>query len=379
MNDLSSARQSAAQPARSSALPLLLGLFEKRIEGDDSLLELARLRFQQAGLDAEMHAETPEQHEQDLKFRPSEQRPVVLHLPRDFNLTEENTRRQVSRFAFQFAGRVCGMVLHDHPDLTARPEAFVQAARAMNSQLETIAATPKLFVEYAASLEPAAFAEFFGSIRELEHISACIDSGHLGIWQARRTFSQVHPGEDVCALKSQPASLPQLMPDVDAAVASALPVVLDLIRRVGALGKPLHFHLHDGHPLSTFSPFGVSDHLSFLAAIPLRFEHRGRRLAPLMFGQDGLKQIVAAALQAIAPEHVSLTLEIHPTFERRPLGDAAHLFRHWTDKTNAEKMNHWLRVLAQNQALVRRNVLTPHGTDARAYALQLRRQFGIHL
>lgn len=353
MNDLRSARQSKPQPARSSVLPLLLGLFEKRIEGDDSLLELARWRFQQAGLDAEMHAGTPEQLEQVLKFRPSEQRPVLLHLPRDFNLTEENTRRQVSRFASQFAGRVCGMVVHDHPDLAARPEAFVQAARAMNSQLGTITGTPRLFIEYAAGLEPAAFAEFFSSIRELEHISACIDSGHVGIWQARRTFSQIHPGQDVCALKSQPASLPQLMPDVDAAVASALPAVLDLIRRVGALGKPLHFHMHDGHPLSTFSPFGVSDHLSFLAEIPLRIEHRGRRSAPLMFGQDGLKQIVAAALQAVAPEHVSLTLEIHPTFEQLPLDDAAHLFRHWKDKTNAEKMNHWLSVLAQNRVLLR--------------------------
>ena len=42
---------------------MTLGLFEKRIEGDDALMELARLRFQQAKMGAEMHAATPEQLE----------------------------------------------------------------------------------------------------------------------------------------------------------------------------------------------------------------------------------------------------------------------------------------------------------------------------
>jgi len=40
---------------------MTLGLFEKRIEGDDALLELARLRFKQARMGAEMHAATPQQ------------------------------------------------------------------------------------------------------------------------------------------------------------------------------------------------------------------------------------------------------------------------------------------------------------------------------
>ena len=40
---------------QSNQPPLTLGLFEKRIDGDDCLLDLARLRFQQAGLGAEMH------------------------------------------------------------------------------------------------------------------------------------------------------------------------------------------------------------------------------------------------------------------------------------------------------------------------------------
>jgi hypothetical protein len=128
--------------------------------------------------------------------------------------------------------------------------------------------------------------------------------------------------------------------------------VLKLIEDLGTLGKPLHFHLHDGHPLSTFSPFGVSDHLSFLSEIPLSFEYAGRRAAPLMFGPAGLAQVVAKAIEAVGHERLSLTLEIHPTFGRLSLGDAAGLFTHWRDLAHAEQMNHWLSVLAQNHDLI---------------------------
>jgi len=72
---------------------------------------------------------------------------------------------------------------------------------------------------------------------------------------------------------------------------------------------------------------------------------------PLMFGPAGLARIVAKAIEAI--RDVSFTLEIHPTGERLLLGeDAAPLFGHWRDKTNAEQMNHWLSVLARNHALL---------------------------
>jgi hypothetical protein len=123
-----------------------------------------------------------------------------------------------------------------------------------------------------------------------------------------------------------------------------------LIEQLGELGKPVHFHLHDGHPLSTFSPFGISDHLSFLMEMPLNFEYRGRRSVPLMFGRAGLHQIVRKAVRAIGRERVSFTLEIHPVSGRLALGDASPLFSHWTDKTNAERMNQWLGVLRENHA-----------------------------
>jgi len=329
-----------------------LGLFEKRIEGDDNLMLLARQRFQQAGMGAEMHAVTPEELDQLLSFRPSEETPVILHLPRDFNLAEEVSRMGILDFATRFAGRISGMVLHDHAALTTAPAEYVEAAWKMDDQLEKINQCPLLFVEYAVGVEPAAFAGFFASIPDLDRISACIDISHIGIRQARAAYALSHGGEDVCALKSQGTRLPQLMTDVEAAVNAGATAALDAVEAISALKKPVHFHLHDGHPLSTASPFGVSDHLGFQAEIPLNFEYRGRRAVAPMFGPEGLAKVVSRAVQSMAPRGVSFTLEIHPTFERLSLGDAAPLFGHWADKTNAEQMNHWLGVLIQNHELL---------------------------
>jgi hypothetical protein len=153
-------------------------------------------------------------------------------------------------------------------------------------------------------------------------------------------------------LKNEPLRIPEKISDMETAVGAALPTVLDLIDALGKLGKPVHFHLHDGHPLSMFSPFEVSDHLSFLIEMPLNFEYRGRRTVPLMFGRSGLRQIVKKAVQAIGGERVSFTLEIHPVSGQLPLGDASPLFNHWRDKTNAERMNQWLAVLRENHAVL---------------------------
>ena len=35
-----------------------------------------------------------------------------------------------------------------------------------------------------------------------------------------------------------------------------------------------------------------------------------------------------------------------------PLADAASLFPNWRDTTNAERMNYWLNVLAENAMLI---------------------------
>jgi len=330
-----------------------LGLFEKRIEGDDCLMELARRRFQEAGMGTEMHADTPENLERTMKFRPSENAPTVVHLPRDFHLTEAQSQKRIVDFARRFAGRLWGMVIHDHAAMAARTQDYIAAAWKLDDQLEKIPQCPILFVEYAAGLEPGDFARFFSAIPDLDRINACIDIGHVGIRAARADFARNFGGEDICSLKSQSPRLPEVMAEVDAAVDAGSAAVLDLVEKITALKKPVHFHLHDGHPLSTFSPFGVSDHLSFFAEIPLNFEHRGRRAVVPMFGPDGLSKLVTRTLEWMGPRRSSFTLEIHPAGEQLPLGDDAPLFEHWADKTNAEKMNHWLSVLSRNHRLLR--------------------------
>jgi hypothetical protein len=333
-----------------------LGLFEKRIQGDDCLMELARLRFSQAGMGAEMHAATPEQLDWSLGFRPGKDAPVVVHLPRDFDLVEEKSQKRMVEFATRFAGQVHGFVMHDHVLMASRSEDYVAAAWKIEDLLEKISRCPILFVEYAAGLEPAHFAQFFADIRDLDRISACIDIGHVGIRAARACYAKMHRGDDVCALKSQGPSLPQVMSDVDHAVAEGAATVFGLVETISKLNKPVHFHLHDGHPLSRFSPFGVADHLSFDAEIPLNFEHRGRRSIGTMFGAVGLEKLVRKTLELNEPSMVSLTLEIHPGDGRLGLGDASSLFEHWADKTNAEQMNLWLMELKRNHELLRQAV-----------------------
>jgi hypothetical protein len=330
-----------------------LALFEKRMPGDDCLLELARQRFLAAKMGAEFHAGTPEQLDWLMHFRPWDASPVVIHLPRDFNLVEETSQKRILDLASRCAGRVSGLVLHDHPGMVARRNDYIDAAWKVESQLEKINGCPTLFIEYAAGLEPADFTQFFSSILDLTWISACIDIGHVGVRAARAAYARQHPGDDVCALKSRPANLPNLIGEIEAAVAAGAAAAFELVEAVCALKRPLHFHLHDAHPLSASSPFGLSDHLSFFAEIPINFVHRGRRTVAPMFGPEGLSKLVARTLGLTGSRPVSFTLEIHPTGERLPLHDAASaLFEHWNDKAHAEQMNHWLSVLSRNHLLL---------------------------
>lgn len=57
-------------------------LFQRRVEGDDALLELAGLRFAQAGLAAEVYAGTPGELEHVLRFLPPHPYLPVVHLNR---------------------------------------------------------------------------------------------------------------------------------------------------------------------------------------------------------------------------------------------------------------------------------------------------------
>jgi hypothetical protein len=332
------------------SFPPFLALFQKRIDGDDALLRLAGLRFKEAGLGTECYAQTPMELEEILRFRPAPQTPAVAHLDRAINVLEEEGRNLIMDFMTRFKDRVFGFVIHDQVEIRARFDDYVAALREVASAAKKVQGCPYLFVEYAVGLEFDLFIKIFKTIEDLERVSACIDIGHIGLRQARAAYLRHHPDKDICALAPHDPELPDVIEDVQGAVRTALDAVLHVIQALGGLAKPLHFHLHDGHPLST-SPLGISDHLSFLDEISIPFEHNNRRSLAPMFGPSGLSRIITLALALLGPERVSFTLEIHPPEGRLPLGDASYLFDHWKDKTNAERMHYWLRILNQNHQL----------------------------
>jgi hypothetical protein len=344
---MSSPSPASAEPEVVVTVPALHALFQRRVDGDDALLRLARLRFDQAGLAAEVYADNPDQLDWILGFAPSSPHRPVVHLSRQVNVLEEPSRAEVERFASRFGGRIGGLVVHDKKEMAGRTDDLVTGLRTLGARLGRGPDGPMLFLEYAAGLELGWFLEVAERLRDVLSVGACIDVGHVGIAQARAGFARAHPRLELAGMHPGDARLPELADDVAAAVASALPAVLSLTRSLGRLGKRFHLHLHDGHPLIP----GLSDHFSFLTRVPVPFEFRGRRSLDPLYGPAGLSAIVRAAAEA-GGDRASLTLEIHQAEGRRPLGDAAGLFGHWRDLTNAERMNHWLLVLAENAALV---------------------------
>ena len=326
----------------------IYGLFQRRVAGDDALLELAALRFTQMGLAAEVYADTPEELEDVLRFVPPHPCLPVVHLNRGVNVLDERGRAVVGKFADRFAGRVAGLVVHDKHEMGAQTDGLVRAMRDLDAHLRERPGRPVVFLEYAAGLEPAWFVEVAERLQDAERVSCCIDVGHLGIRQASARFARSHPGLSLRNLSPQDGRLPDLAADVQDAVGSATGDVLDVVRRVGSLGKHVHFHLHDGHPLIP----GLADHFTFLTRLPVPFQYQGRRSLSMLYGPGGLASIVSAALQACRPHGVSLTLEIHQVEGRLPLVDASRLFSHWRDTTNAERMNYWLSVLGENALLL---------------------------
>jgi hypothetical protein len=154
-------------------------------------------------------------------------------------------------------------------------------------------------------------------------------------------------GVDLARLQPTDPGLPAVADDVQAAVATGLPAVLELTAALAGQGTPTHYHLHDGHPMIR----GLSDHFGFQHRLPIPFMHRGVRSLDPLYGVTGLAAILAAT-RAFEPGQVSLTLEIHQVEARLPLADAAGLFGHWRDLTNAERMNAWLAVLTEHAVLV---------------------------
>ena len=335
------------EPAR-RGLGDVHALFQQRLDGDDALLKLAGLRFAQMGTAAEVHADSPDQLESVLQFVPPHARLPIVHLSRGINVLHRRDRAVVGAFADRFAGRVAGLVVHDKREMATQTDRLLAALRELNAHLCERPDGPLVFLEYAAGLDRGWFVEVADRLQAAERVSCCIDVGHIGLRQATARFKDSHPGLNLKKLSPVDDRLPDLVADVQDAVASALPHVLEVTRSLARLGKHLHFHLHDGHPLIP----GLRDHFSFLKRLPISFSYQARRSLDMMYGPGGLASIVSAAIQACPPQGTSFTLEIHQVEGRLPLTDAAWLFPHWRDTTNAERMNYWLSVLAENAMLI---------------------------
>lgn len=332
--------------------PQVFGLFEKRIDGDDALLELARHRFREAGLGMECYAGCLADIERYRTFRYGEDTPMVFHLPRWIDLMKAEHERFVMDFLAGAAGVACGVVVHDQPELVNAPAAYRDVLAKLGSLIASIPDSPRLFVEYAAMLDPDRFTAFFGDFGRADGIGACVDIGHIGSKITADLFCLAHEGFPLHSLKPSDPALPDYMDAVVAAAAGALPGVVTVVRELIGFGTPLHFHLHDGHPLSDVSAYEVPDHLSFLSEVPIPFEYGGKRALSTMFGPAGLGEIVSTALSTGDRSLVSFALEIHPDGGRSPLGDLARLFSHWSDLSHAEQMNHWLSELISNYDLL---------------------------
>ncbi len=343
------ARSGGAGSAVEQMMPEAVhALFQQRAAGDDALLKLAGLRFAQMGVAAEVYADTPDQLEYVLRFVPAHARLPVVHLNRGVNVLHERDRSAVEGFADRFAGRIAGVVVHDKREMETHTDRLLAGLRELSSRLRERPDGPVVFLEYAAGLDLGWFIQLSEQLRDAERVSFCIDVGHIGIKQAGARFWLRHPGLGLGHLTTGDDRLPNLVADVQDAVGGALPDVLDVIRSIGRIGKPLHLHLHDGHPLVP----GLSDHFSFLTRLPIPFTYQGRQSLSTMYGPAGLAAIVSAANEASPTRAVSFTLEIHQVEGRLPLADAAWLFRHWRDTTNAERMNYWLSVLSDNAMLL---------------------------
>jgi sugar phosphate isomerase/epimerase len=328
--------------------PPLHALFQRRVSGDDALLDLARLRFEQFGLAAEVYGGSASDLDHTLGFVPGGARPPTVHLARNLDLLRENDRAKVAALVRHAGDRVSGFVVHDQRGMPARLDEL-HAAAADLSPILTESGPARLYLEYAAGCHPSEFVAMAAALDGLPQVGMCIDIGHVGVRESRRAFARLRPDIDVDLAHLQPtdARLPELVDDVQAAVGAGLPAVLMLTAALADLGLPTHYHLHDGHPLIP----GLSDHFGFLNRLPIPFVHRGLRALDPLYGVTGLAAILTAT-HAFAPGQVSLTLEIHQVDARLPLGDAASLFDHWSDPTNAERMNAFLSVLTQHSMLV---------------------------
>jgi len=343
------------RPGGNAGPPDLYGLFHRNIEGDEALLRLARRRFERAGIGAEIHPGSVDEADREWRLVPAMPARHFAHLPRHLDLLDPAHAGEVLRFALGLAGRARGLVVHDQDGWRARAVDLAGKLSRLDGRLREIPGAPAVHIEYAAGLPLDRFVEIAEGMRGLARIAPCIDTGHVTLFATRDRMRARFPELDVPGLAGDPRAAKAALPELERCMALAKGDLLEMVARLAALGRPLHFHVHDGHPLSTLSPYGVRDHLGFARPVPVAGAVDPAGSVPGLIGRDGLEAVARAALSRLPPGEVTFTLEIHHTVEgrRAPLGDDGDLFRHWTDTTNAELANAWLGDIVESAAILR--------------------------
>jgi hypothetical protein len=295
---------------------------------------------------AEVYADDPGQLDLMLRYLPDDQVLPTVHLNRAIDLLDGVGRATVLSFRSRFAGRVAGLVVHDH---AAMARHLPEVAAVLAQFAEHAAGRPAVLLEYAAGLEHDFYLALAERLSGATGAGLCLDIGHVGVRAARADLTARVSQPDQALPGLDDPGLPGLVPEVEAATAAGRTAVLALLAGLAERGVRLHLHLHDAHPLHR----GLADHFSFLARVPVPFPTGpGAQLSP-MFGPTGLAQVLRAAVTAVSPAMLSATLEIHQVEGRLPVPgrDAREIFGHWSRLANAERTNYWLSVLADNHAL----------------------------
>ena len=347
-------------------MPQIHGLFHRHFEGDDALLRLARRRFEEFGILAELYPANVEHALAEWPLTPGEGPLHYAHLPRHLDVLSSPHRDEIGRFASSLCERARGLVVHDQHAWLDRPSDVVVALRKLDKLLAAVPQAPALFVEYAADLPLDWFVALAEDIRELKRIHICVDTGHIVLHGTRTHFGRLRPGVDLWSLARDGERARAWLVDLEHAIDLGIRDLLAVIRSIAALRRPLHVHLHDAHPLSLLSRYGVSDHLSFLQSVPVAPVVYRAGVVPSMLGPRGLTEIVRRLTGDNGPDQVTFTLEIHPTNQgqRDPLGPHQELFGHWTDLAHAELTNAWLSTLGSNVALLRETWAKLHSSPA---------------
>ena len=328
-------------------VPAVNGLLNYHIKGDEALLYLGRDRYERAEMGAEIHPASPEHLRSILKFTPAGVRSTV-HLPYAVTL-DYDTIALIRDFVVAGGEKISGYVLHDTLFYATDLAAGLDIIRRLNMAL-TGWSGAVVHIEYAVGLPFAVFRELAEGISELDNIGICVDIGHIGINATAAAYAELNPGVDVKRLKPGADVTSAVYADIALAVQNGRKFAFDYIESLVNIGVKMHFHLHDGHPLSTFSPYGVCDHLPFFWEIPTLLPDIGS--VGGIYGVSGLKRVLEIVLVANNQSQMSYTIEIHPQPGQKELEPGQRgYFSGWTDLTNARAMNFWMDIVIQNAVI----------------------------